>query len=81
MLPVDLLQATSFDVSIDLRGCNRGVTKHGLDGAKIGPALEQMRRKGMPQHVRRNRLRDPRAPRALSKEFPTRLSTQAASSS
>ena len=30
-----------------------GVAEHGLDGAEIGAALEQMRREGVPQLVRR----------------------------
>ena len=48
MPPMDLLEATTFDVGVDLRRRNIGVAEHRLDRAQIGPALEQMRCKGVP---------------------------------
>ena len=49
---VDRPQARLEHVRINLRRRQVGVAQHHLDGAQVGTAIEQMRRKRMPQHVR-----------------------------
>ena len=48
----------AIDVRVDLRRRNVDVSEHLLDGAQIGAALEQVRREGVTQRVRRDGLRD-----------------------
>ena len=45
-------QALFGDVGVDLGGGDRGVTQHLLQAPQVGPALEQVGRKRVPQHVR-----------------------------
>ena len=45
-------QALFGDVGVDLGGGDRGVAQHLLQAPQVGPALEQVRRKRVPQHVR-----------------------------
>ena len=71
---MDLFETTAFDVCVNLRRRDIGMTEHCLDRAQVGPALEQMRRKGMPQHVRRDCFRNTGAARSLAKQLPERLS-------
>ena len=49
---VDLPDAFSGDVRIQLRGCDAGVPQELLDHAQVGPALKQVRGETMPQRVR-----------------------------
>src|ERR1700739_1154752 len=52
---VNLFQTLFHDVGIDLRRGNIAVTKHQLDGAKIGAAFQEMGGKTVTQHVGRKR--------------------------
>ena len=54
----DLPQARLEHVRVDLRRRQIGVPEHRLDRAQIRAALEQVRREGMPQHVRRQMTAD-----------------------
>src|SRR4029077_488734 len=47
------------DVRINLRGRKIRVPQHHLDGAQVGPAFEQVRRKRMADDVRAQRARHP----------------------
>ena len=51
-LPVNLFQPFARDMSIDLRGGNVGMSEHQLHRAEVGAVCEQVRGKGMPEHVR-----------------------------
>ena len=51
-LAVDIQQLRGVDVRIALRRRQLHVAEQLLDGAQVGTALEQMRRKGVPQRVR-----------------------------
>jgi hypothetical protein len=51
---VGLLQVFAGDVRVDLGRGNVRVAEHLLDGADVGVILDQMRRKRMPQRMRRN---------------------------
>ena len=50
------LQASAFNMRIDLRGRNIRMAEHHLNRPKIRAAFEQMRRKRMSKHVRGNDL-------------------------
>ena len=58
-LLVDLLQPRMFDMGIDLRGLNTGVSQHLLNQAQIRAAGQQMRSKAVPQTVRADIGLDP----------------------
>ena len=45
-------QVLRFDVSINLRGGDVGMSEHFLNRAQVGAALQQMRCKRMAQRVR-----------------------------
>ena len=47
-----LPQPVRRHVGVDLGGPNVGVTQQGLHHAQVRAALQQMGRKGMPQHMR-----------------------------
>src|SRR5262245_48052503 len=49
---VDCAQASLEDVGVNLCRREIGMTEHHLDGAQIRPALEQMRRKRVSNHMR-----------------------------
>jgi hypothetical protein len=51
---------------VDLRRRNIGMTEHHLNRPEIRAAFEQMRRKRMAKHVRRNDLSNSGPPRAAS---------------
>lgn len=55
---VYFLDVVSIDVGVDLCRSDVGVTEHLLDCAQICTTFEEMRRKGMAEHVRMNVLRD-----------------------
>ena len=46
-------QASPFNMRVDLRRHNIRMAEHHLNRPKIRTAFEQMRRKRMPEHVRR----------------------------
>lgn len=75
-LSMDASQIVAIDVSVDLRGRDIGVTKHLLNGAKVGAALQQMSGEGMPQRVGRYRLLDPGNFNVLPKNLPCSHSRQ-----
>jgi len=52
------LQVARLDASVDRGGVEAGVTEELLDVTDVGAALQQMRGAGMPQIVRRERVRD-----------------------
>lgn len=60
------LQTSPFYMRIDLCCRNIGMAEHDLNRPKIGAALEEMRRKRMSKHVRRNDLSDPGSSRTVS---------------
>ena len=39
-------------MGIYLGGCQTAVAQYGLDGVQVGSVVQQMRRKGVPDHVR-----------------------------
>lgn len=55
---VDRLQILLDQLRIDLRGGNVAVSKHLLNGAQISTIFKQMRRKAVPERMRRNILLD-----------------------
>ncbi len=57
-------------VRVDLRRREIRVAEHHLDRAQIGAALEQVRRKRMPQHVRAERAATARLPRVALQDLP-----------
>jgi hypothetical protein len=62
---MDVSQPTVFHVRIDLSSGDICMPQHGLNDPQIGSTFQQMRGKGVPQHVRRNRLEDTSAPCSL----------------
>ena len=64
-LPVDFPQPVARHMCIDLRGADVRVAEQFLDDAKVRAVLEQMRRKTVPQHVRRDVALHARAPDAV----------------
>jgi hypothetical protein len=59
------LQVLGGDVGVDLRGGDVRVAEHGLHGAQVGAALQQVRGEGVPELVRRDGLgRSPRRGRS-----------------
>ena len=55
-------EASPFNMRVDLRRRNIRMAEHYLNRPKIRTTFEQMRRKRMPEHVRRNDLCNPRSP-------------------
>src|SRR4051812_20833735 len=61
-------------MGVDLRRGDIRVAEHRLDAAQVGAAVEEMRREGMAQDVRRDARRvDPRRERQLLQELPAAL--------
>jgi hypothetical protein len=52
------LQVEGFDAGVDRGGVEAGVTEQLLDVPDVGAALQQVRRAGVAQVVRRERVRD-----------------------
>ena len=48
-LAVDVLQLLADDLGVDLGGGDVGVSQHFLNGAQVGPVLQQVGRKGVTQ--------------------------------
>ena len=55
---VDILELLADKVRIDLRRGDVRMAEHFLNGVDIGAVFQQMRREGMAQRVRRDRLFD-----------------------
>src|SRR4051812_28389543 len=77
MLGVKRLQALACDMRIDLRGRDVGVAEKELDHPQVGAMVDEMRRKGVPQHVRRELLARNRAAAIAADEMPERLARHA----
>src|SRR3954453_6301904 len=58
--PMHLTQVLSIDMRVDLCCRDIDVSEHLLDSAKVGASLEQVRRKRVPQRMRRHVFRDRR---------------------
>ena len=58
--PVDRAEPRLVDMRVDLRRAQAGVAEHFLNGAQVGPAPEQVGRKGMTQEMRPDALLDAR---------------------
>ena len=61
-LSVDLAQAISRDVRVNLRRADARVAEQFLDHPQIRAVLQQMRCETVPQHVRSDVPCNPRAP-------------------
>jgi len=61
------------DVCVYLRGRNTTMAKHLLHDTQVGSPVEQMGGKGVPQRMRRDRLRDPCLARISPQQFPKPL--------
>jgi len=70
------LEASPFNMRVNLRRRNIRMAEHHLNRPKIRTAFEQMRRKRMPEHVRRNDLCNPCSPCTASQQFPKGLPRQ-----
>jgi hypothetical protein len=57
---VNLGEPLKIKVRIDLRCCNLGMTEELLNGPQVPAGLQQMACKGVAQHMRMNRLREPK---------------------
>ena len=71
--PIDFSEVFGGYPGIDLGSGNIGMAQHGLNGTKIGPALQQMGGKGMPQSVRRNCFGDTRLAAVITEDLPKSL--------
>src|SRR5947209_6029887 len=69
-LLVDRSQILTIDVSVDLRRRDVGVAEHLLHGTEIGTALQQVRREGVAEGVRRNVFLDPRLFNVVAQNLP-----------
>ena len=49
---MDGFEAGVFDVGIDLGRGDAGMAKHHLDRPEVGAMVQEVRGKGMPEHVR-----------------------------
>src|SRR5260370_33671567 len=65
---VNLLQPLLVDVSVNLSGRNICMPEHELNGREVGSALEQVRGKTVPQHVRRKSHTHARLP-SVGREY------------
>ena len=55
---MDFAEALARDVGVEFGGADARMAEHFLDDAQIGAVFEQVRRKGMAKHVRRDVARD-----------------------
>src|SRR5687768_13446895 len=72
-LVIQLLQPSPRDVSVDLRRRDVRMAEHQLDAAEIGAVLEEMGRKRVPEHVRRDVRADAGIARVTDDLHPERL--------
>src|SRR2546425_12417898 len=63
-------------MGVDLGRCDVGVAEHGLHGAQVGAALEQMAREGVAEHVRRHLGPESGARRGAADDDPERLARE-----
>ena len=70
--PVNLPQPVAGDVRINLRRADVRVAEQLLDHAQVRAVLQQMRRKAVPQHVRRDVALHARAPDTIFYAQPKR---------
>ena len=75
-LVVNLRQVLVVQAGVDLGGADVGVAEQLLHPAQIRARLQQVTGKGVPEHVRVNRRREPRCLGARSKARPNRLSRE-----
>src|SRR5881394_4082771 len=74
---VELLEPLARDVRVDLRGRDVGVAEQELHHAKVGAVVDEVRREGMAQHVRRELLAGNGARAVAPDEMPERLARHA----
>src|ERR1044071_3666693 len=70
---VQRLQALARDVRVDLRGGDVGMPEKELHDAQISAVIDEVRGKGMAQHVRRELLAGNRARAIAPDQVPERL--------
>ena len=73
MFAVQPLQPLAGDVSIYLGGRKITMSKQQLHNPEVSAVIEQVRREGMPEHVRGDRLRNTGNLRVLANGMPKRL--------
>ena len=69
-LLVNLSQALVIHMSVNLGGCDVGMTEEFLDDAEIRPVLEEVRGEGVAKEVRIDVLLNARLPSAFLDDFP-----------
>src|SRR5678816_3551947 len=69
-LLMDLPEILAVDVGVDLRRGDVGVAEHLLYGAQVRPALEEMRREGVTEGMRRDMLGDARSLDVAAQDLP-----------
>jgi len=77
-LVVNPAQPFAADVGVDLGRRDLAVPEHQLDGPEVGPALEEVRREGVPQDVRADLGGDPGRQGVPLQEFPKPLARERA---
>src|SRR5882672_7528396 len=73
MLRMQFLHAFAGDVRVDLRGREVGMTEQHLHDSKVRTVIEQVRREGMTERVRREILVDPGLARVAFDDVPEGL--------
>ena len=79
-LPVNVAQTVSGDVRVNFRRADVRVAQQFLNHPQIRAVLQQMCRKTVPQHVRRDVAFDARALHAILDVFPERVRGEGRSS-
>ena len=75
ILFINLFNALFGHVGVNLRRGNIGMAEHHLHGAQVGAVLEQVRGKGVAQHMRREFKRNPGLPPIPGDHQPNGLTT------
>src|SRR5579884_710141 len=73
-----LLEARSHHMRVDFCGSDVGVAEHGLYAAQIGATLNQVSRKGVPQHMRAEMPENTRPFTVTSQQLPEALACHGA---
>lgn len=76
-LPVGFLLARDTHVGVDLGGADISVPQKLLDGAQVGPVIQQVRRKAVAQHVGRDVARNTGRAYPMLHDFPYHPPTHA----
>ena len=76
VMGVQLLKAGARDLCVNLRRGQIGVTEQHLHDAYIGAVVQQVRRKGVPQAVRREGVLNPSDERITLNIVPKRLARE-----